>query len=216
MPRLPAKPPPPVVVDADTPLASAQPTVAPAKPLSTIPISTAEEDIAFAPLLDDDQKAQLALVNATDRTKLRDLSRSIRSCNTQSSDLKKRRDDLTREWLVLIERSGLGAVPCVDSVTRQPLLAYKREDEMLAVDVNDLREFLFEHFKVTMGEEEDLAIIHASDIMGQVLKAPSVDNDAFRKLVENGTINGDVAAAASVITKKSAYVAFQKPTSQRK
>lgn len=206
-------------IPANRPSSPAPPAASPTKPaaavapLATLPISTKEEDLAFAPLLDEAQKAALATVDDRTRAKLRDLSRAIRNCNTQSGDLKNRRSDLTREWLGLFNQTKLGAVPCVDPVTREPLLAYVRSDEMMFVDPTDLREFLDEHYRVTLGEDAELAATHVLDIMGQVLKPEAIDNAKFKALVANGTIDGQVAAACTTISNKEPYVAFGKPGS---
>lgn len=134
-----------------------------------------------------------------------------RQLSQEIDKLTKAKKDSVAETLKLLEKAELATVPFMDPVDGKPLFAYVRRDEILTVDMSDLRESLYEYFKMRLNQEEDDARVHTLDIIGQVIKPEAASNDVFRKLVENGTIPMEVAAASSTLDHKAAYVAFKKP-----
>ena len=107
--------------------------------------------------------------------------------------------------------SQVSTVPIVDPTDHLPRFAYWRVDEILEVDVQALREGMFEYFHMVGKEDEELALVHASDVVDPLLKPPAVTTQAFKDACAAGVIPAEVKAACSSTTPKSGYVAFEKP-----
>lgn len=102
-------------------------------------------------------------------------------------------------------------VPWYNRDEDQWYFAYLRVDELLNVDHGELREYLLEYFKMREDEDDELALIHTTEILDQVTKPAAVDLDAYRKAVEKKIIPGEIHTAAAKLVPKKGWVAFEKP-----
>lgn len=172
-----------------------------------------------AQILDDitppEMKRGLVVLPRELLDKLRDAAAGIQNAKVLENRGKTAKTAASTAFITALkeaeELGGVTSIPFTDPVDNQPKFAYVRRDEILTVDAGDLRESLIEYYRVIKEEDDDLAVIHAGDIMEQVLKPPAIDNEVFRRLVDEGKIDNQVAASASTLTAKAPFVAFEKP-----
>lgn len=208
----PGDPPPP---PTQQPPSQSPPQLPPSQLAQVDPNDEAAEAAAIASVTTVELAEALAKVPSDIVEDMRNEARYLLELKANEDEIKRKRKISTDEWMRLYEKAkaagGVETIPMLHPITGKPVFAYRRADDMLFVNPHDLRESLFEYFKMEKHEEDDVAVRSMQDIIEQVMKPEAADNDVFRDLCEKGTIPIEVAAASSTITPKSAYVAFKKP-----
>lgn len=147
--------------------------------------------------------------------RLRDSALGVANARVKINRLEAAKTSATAAFTTAIAEAetiaNVTSIPIVDPKDGQAKYAYLRVDEVLEVDPAALREGMFEYYKMRENEDDELAVIHAADIMEQVLKPPKVDNEEFRKLVKKKTIPAEVVASCSTLTPKTGWVDFEIP-----
>lgn len=155
---------------------------------------------------------------ATEATKtyeatLREIAERILTAKADKSAAQKVIDANTAEFINRADEAqehGHTGTALVTPGTK-PRYAYVRVDRSLVVEVAELRSNLYEYFHMRQGEDEDLAVIHATDLIDQVVKEPSIDVAKFRKLAETGVLPWEVVEHTARREPKAAYIGFQVP-----
>jgi predicted nucleic acid-binding Zn-ribbon protein len=170
-----------------------------------------EEPEALSPQLTDELLEAVEAVPAQVMAALRHAAQAAANAKIAAASNAASRTAATAAFTLALATAGIGVVPFNDENTGTMTLAYLREDEIITVDVQALREGLYEYNVMVLKEEEDLAIIHANDLLEEILKPEAVEVSKFKLMAAANRIPPEVVAACATLSKKAGYIAFSKP-----
>lgn len=179
------------------------------------PPAPPDDSQLIAAVVDDSLKTLLDQVPEDRRDRVKAAAVALRALKGQEDAIEAAKAKAKKTWLeemaLLETQFHVTTMPFLDPLTGKVMFSYRQQQNVLLVEPVDLLETMFEYYKVRQGEEEDLAMIHAEEIIERCQKPKEIDNDKYRALVKTGVIPDEVANAVERYVPRAAFPAFEKP-----